>query len=67
MKKYEKYRKHEEGEWVRPIRKNWQMCCCDCGLVHTIDFKVKNKVIWLRAFRNNRSTGQVRRHMKKDE
>ena len=30
----------EENEWVKPIMKGYQMECCDCGLVHEIDFKV---------------------------
>ena len=45
--------------------------CCDCGLVHKIDFKLenhgKNKVIMFRAFRDNRATGQARRKNKKSE
>ena len=58
-----KYETPEEGQWVQPIRKGYKMRCCDCGLVHNLDFRIKNKRAQFRAFRNERSTGQVRRHM----
>lgn len=39
----------EEGkdgwtEWIQPVRKGYKMGCCDCGLVHLLDFRlVKRK------------------------
>ena len=39
--------------------------CCDCGLVHDNVFDIMNKsTIKITSFRNNRSTGQLRRQMK---
>ncbi len=32
------------GQWVRPIRNGYLMQCCDCGLVHKIDFKVVRNI-----------------------
>lgn len=29
-----------DGEWVQPIRKGYKVKCCDCGLVHTLNFKL---------------------------
>ena len=61
-----KYDEPQEGEWVQPARKGYKFRCCDCGLVHNLDFRIvgnKRKFIQFRAFRNERSTGQVRRHM----
>lgn len=55
----------KEGEWVQPKRKGYKMACCDCGLVHKLDFRVVKRRVQLRAYRDNRSTGQHRRHMKK--
>ena len=52
-----RYKKIEEGEWVQPVRKGYRMKCCDCGLVHIINFRtVPNKFdrgrkIQLQAFR----------------
>ena len=40
------------------------MACCDCGLVHTIEFRVTDdgEAVQFRVRRNNRSTAQLRRH-----
>jgi hypothetical protein len=69
-------------EWQLPAR-HYKMACCDCGLVHNIEFRVivlgrkrrgRYKVLRVnpagcnvefRISRNERSTGQVRRHKKK--
>lgn len=56
-----KYEKPNAGEWVQPIRKGYKMMCCDCGLVHVLDFRTFNGKIQFRAFRNNRSTAMARR------
>jgi hypothetical protein len=29
-----------ENEWVVPVMENYEFVCCDCGLVHEIDFKI---------------------------
>lgn len=50
------------GEWIQPIRKGYKLACCDCGLVHNLDFRLRNKKIQFRAFRNNRSTALTRRY-----
>lgn len=39
------------GEWIQPIRRAYRMECCDCGLVHLIDFRVRKGRAQLRAFR----------------
>ena len=28
------------GEWVQPVQNGYLMKCCDCGLVHRVDFRV---------------------------
>ena len=57
MKKI-KFCEEEPGEWIQPVRKGYLMKCCDCGLVHKIDFRlVKNgrgNFIQFRAFRHNK-------------
>jgi hypothetical protein len=57
-----KYPQVEPGQWLTPIRKGYGIQCCDCGLVHKFDFRVRGGRIELRAWRDNRATGQVRRH-----
>lgn len=56
-----KYPQVYEGEWVRPIKKGYKMQCCDCGLVHKVDFKISGRHVLLRAFRDERATAAVRR------
>lgn len=84
------YKRHAEAEngwtnWVVPKMKDYKMACCDCGLVHNLDFKIGKIIkrgkkfkngsenlaiedvedldltVILRARRNNRATGQIRR------
>lgn len=26
--------------WIQPRRKNYHMQCCDCGLVHVMEFRL---------------------------
>lgn len=57
-----KYYEPKAGEWIQPVRKGYKLACCDCGLVHSMDFRIHNSRIQFRVFRNNRSTALVRRH-----
>jgi len=34
------YEEPKPGEWVNPIMKGYKLVCCDCGLVHKMDFRV---------------------------
>lgn len=58
-----KYEVKESGEWFEQGQGN-SIACCSCGLVHEFYFKMRKGKLYLRAVTNNRSTGQVRRHMK---
>lgn len=62
-----KFEYAEPNEWREPIRKGYKMCCCDCGLVHEMDFRVRKGHIEFRVRHSNRSTGQVRRWMRQRE
>jgi hypothetical protein len=51
-----RYKQIKDGEWIQPIRKNYRIQCCDCGLTHKLNFKlVKDKLgratILFQAFR----------------
>jgi hypothetical protein len=52
------------SNWIQPIPQGYKMSCCDCGLVHELNFRIYKGRIQFQAKRNNRSTGQVRRHRK---
>ena len=58
-----KYEELEHNEWVQPKRNGYRVSCCDCGLVHEMDFRVKKGRIEYRARRNKKLTGQIRRHI----
>lgn len=60
-----KYLQKKDGEWIQPIQNGYKFCCCDCGLVHKLDFRVHKGRIQFRAHRDNRATGQTRRWLKK--
>lgn len=54
-----------DGEWIRPIRKGYQVECCDCGLVHSFNFELikkgNGKIIIFQAFREDKETKAIRK------
>ena len=54
--------------WIEPVMDGYKLACCDCGLVHNMEFKVEsdgdNHKVLFRASRDARSTGQRRRYMR---
>jgi hypothetical protein len=61
-----KYGDLPEGQWERPP-KNYKLACCDCGLVHKMDFRVVDGKVEFRVYRDERATAAIRRHLKKNE
>ena len=63
------YGKPIAGEWIRPVKRGYKMACCDCGLVHRLDFEHvrwgRGRKILIRAFRDERATAAIRRERKK--
>lgn len=51
-------------KWVRPDHEDYKLACCDCGLVHRMQFQVVNGQVEYRASRDMRATSQVRRKLK---
>lgn len=67
MTRYEKHT-HEPGDWTdwfQPVPTGYKMSCCDCGLVHGVDFRILNGRVQLRVQRLNRSTAMKRRWMRR--
>jgi hypothetical protein len=56
-----KYSQVSDGDWVRPVMKKYRLACCDCGLVHRIDFKVQRGHVLFRPTRDARATAAIRR------
>jgi len=55
-----KYHQQQDGEWMEPQR-GYRAACCDCGLVHRLQFRVVKGKVQFRAWRDNRATAQMRR------
>lgn len=50
-----------EGEWIQPRRRAYKMACCDCSLVHVLNFRIVKGAVQLQAFRDKRATATMRR------
>lgn len=54
-----------DGEWFRPAMRNHHDQCCDCGLVHLMDFRIVTvrgrQRVEYRARRHGKATGGARR------
>lgn len=56
-----RYAQRSAGEWVRPVRNGFRFACCDCGMVHRLDFDVqRDGAIVFRAFRDEKATARLR-------
>jgi hypothetical protein len=49
------------GEWTRPRMRGFREQCCDCGLIHRLDFRIVDGRIEFRTRRDDRATAAARR------
>lgn len=60
------FKQVKSGEWQQPIRRGYLMACCDCGLVHRLNFRLAKRgprnYIQFQAFRDGRVSAKGR-HM----
>ena len=60
------------GEWTRPRMRDFREQCCDCGLIHRLDFRIvdgrkgtrarlRGIKVEFRTRRDDRATAAVRR------
>lgn len=59
--KYKRFQKPKPMEWVQPIKRGYLMACCDCGLVHRMNFRIVNGRVQFQADRAPKYTARVRR------
>lgn len=53
------------GEWITVSKRGYKEQCCDCGLVHKMNFKIlENGDISVQTMRDERATAAVRRAFK---
>jgi hypothetical protein len=57
-----KYEMPVAGEWVQPVKRGYLLACCDCCLVHRMDFRIHKGRVQFRVSLAPRSTAQMRRH-----
>jgi hypothetical protein len=58
------YRVISYGEWARPRMRNFREQCCDCGLIHRLDFRIMDGRVEFRTRRDDRATAAARRSFK---
>ncbi len=64
-KKREPYYSVSDGEWIEVVLKGNKEQCCDCGLVHKVNYRInENGKIQYQVFRDERSTAALRRAFK---
>lgn len=51
--------------WQRPHHSRYRLACCDCQLVHKMQFRIVGKAVEFRVKRDERSTAGMRRKRKK--
>lgn len=56
-----KYTQVKDGEWIQPILRGYRTACCDCGLVHRMQFRIVVNRVQFRAIRDKEETRKMRR------
>jgi hypothetical protein len=44
----------KDGEWLQPVLRGYRVKCCDCSLVHVLDFRIVGKQVQFKARRCGR-------------
>ena len=65
LKKIRVEREHKNGwsRWVQPIKKNYILSCCDCGLCHHMEFRIIAGHVQFKAKRAPRYTQYERKKL----
>ena len=61
MRKRVSYDVISYGEWTRPRMKDFREQCCDCGLIHRLDFRIVDGRVEFRTRRDDRAAAAARR------
>ena len=41
--KHKSLKQAVDREWIQPVKNGYLMGCCDCGLVHRMDFRIVSR------------------------
>jgi hypothetical protein len=56
-----------DGEWVAPIMRGYKMQCCQCGLIHLMDFRVDPvRGLEIRGFRQTAEQTDAAAHQTRE-
>lgn len=56
-----------DGEWIRVPKRGYKEQCCDCSLVHRLNFRIiDGKHIEIQTFRDSRATGGARTRFREE-
>jgi hypothetical protein len=56
------YDKQIQNKWLTPREEGFKLACCDCGLVHDVNFRVKDGRAQINFIRRNKSeTTRIRK------
>jgi hypothetical protein len=55
------------SEWAHPAVQTLELSCCDCGLVHDVQFRLKSGTFQFRVRRNEEATAEERKEPQKCE
>ncbi len=62
VSKRTEYHQVVDGEWIQVPKRGFKEQCCDCGLIHRLNFKIDEKGnIHIQTFRDGRATNGARR------
>ena len=50
----------QDGVWYEIPWRGHRVACCDCLLAHILDFRRKGKKLFIRYWRDNKSTAAAR-------
>jgi len=51
-----------DGDWFQPTMKKHMMACCDCGLVHRLNFRIVEDAVQIQSTRAPRYTAALRQN-----
>ncbi len=64
-KRKEPYYHVTDGEWLQVKMRGQLDQCCDCGLVHKQNYRIRDGKIEVQVFRHGPATGGARRHSRR--
>lgn len=53
----------KQRQWEKPVHRGYYLSCCECGLTHRFNFRVRNRMVEFQVFRCPRATAAFRKRM----